>query len=322
MRNRLLLLIFTLAFANFLTAQTVQEMTAQKVQKEKELASLKPQAEEMAKQVEALEADIAGLVDKITPYPRWDVGALGTIGVNSANFSDWLSKDKPSTSSTSIGVSASVYANLDQEKYFWRNTAGLNLGWIKFQDKSQIQQNDFEVAADALNIVSLLGYKLNDKWALSGLAEYRSAVLDGKFNNPGFLDIGVGVTWTPITNLVVVIHPLNYNFVFSDGAYDFQSSLGAKIVADYTAEIIPGLAWKSNLSAFVSYKDPNELSNWTWVNGLSTAVNGVGIGVEIGLRNNKQEARALDLSDSNGAFVNPLQTYWVVGLSYGLSTAK
>jgi len=119
-----------------------------------------------------------------------------------------------------------------------------------------------------------------------------------------------------------VIHPLNYNFVFSDGAYDFKSSLGAKIVADYTAEIIPGLAWKSNLSAFVSYEDPNELSNWTWVNGLSTAVNGVGIGVEIGLRNNKQEARALDLSDSNGAFVNPLQTYWVVGLSYGLSTAK
>jgi len=165
MRNRLLLLIVAFAFANFLTAQTIQEMTAQKAQKEKELASLKPQAEELAGKVEALEADIAGLVDKITPYPRWDVGALGTIGINSANFSDWLSKDKPSTSSTSIGVSSSVFANLDQEKYFWRNSAGLNLGWIKFQDKSQIQQNDFEVAADALNIVSLLGYKLNDKWA-------------------------------------------------------------------------------------------------------------------------------------------------------------
>ena len=32
----------------------------------------------------------------------------------------------------------------------------------------------------------------------------------------GYLDAGVGATWTPVTDLVVVIHPLNYNFVFAD----------------------------------------------------------------------------------------------------------
>ncbi|MEZ4985923.1 MAG: hypothetical protein R2795_12955 [Saprospiraceae bacterium] len=56
-------------------------------------------------------------------------------------------------------------------------------------------------------------------------------------------------TWTPIKDLVVVFHPLNYNFVFSDSDFDFQSS-GTKIVADYTRQLTKGVAWKSNLSAF------------------------------------------------------------------------
>ena len=57
------------------------------------------------------------------------------------------------------------------------------------------------------------------------------------FNDPGYLDVGVGATWTPIENLIVVIHPLNYNFVFADNDAIFESSLGAKIVADYTRQI-------------------------------------------------------------------------------------
>ncbi len=48
--------------------------------------------------------------------------------------------------------------------------------------------------------------------------------------------LGVGATWTPIKDLFVVIHPLNYNFVFSSGDAIFESSLGAKIVADYSKD--------------------------------------------------------------------------------------
>jgi hypothetical protein len=114
---------------------------------------------------------------------------------------------------------------------------------------------------------------------------------------------------------VVVFHPLNYNFVFSDTEYDFQSSLGTKIVADYTRQLAKGVAWKSNLSAFISYEGA-DLANWTWVNGFSTAVKGVGIGLDLGLRNNKQEALAANKTD------NPLQTYWILGLSYAISSKK
>ena len=42
------------------------------------------------------------------------------------------------------------------------------------------------------------------------------------------------------------MHPGNYNFVFSTGNTVFESSLGAKIVADYTAKY-NGLSVKSNV---------------------------------------------------------------------------
>ena len=166
---------------------------------------------------------------------------------------------------------------------------------------------EFRKSADVINITSLFGYKFNEKLAASVLGEYRSNILSN-FNNPGYLDIGAGATWTPAENLVVVIHPLNYNFVFADDSLGYESSLGAKIVADYAREITKGINWKSNLSTFVSYKS-SDLSNWTWVNSLAFSVfNGVGVGVEFGLRGNKQEALAAGLTD------NPLQTYYVIGV--------
>lgn len=312
-----LLLFLTLTFtALCMQAQTVEQLQAQKAAKEQELGTLKTQLADLTSKVDAIKAEVTGLTDQLTPYPRWDVGALGTTGLSIAGFNNWFSKSTPNTSATTIGVTFNGFANLQQQKYFWRNGSNLSLGWLKFDDKDKSDDTDgFQVAADAFNISSLFGYKLTEKLALSTLGEYRTAVLDGKFNDPGYLDLGVGATWTPAKDLIVVFHPLNYNFVFSKSDYDYQSSLGCKVVADYTRSIIKGIAWKSNLSAFLSYKD-SDLSNWTWINGFTTAVKGVGVGLDIGLRSNKQEALALGKTD------NPVQVYYLIGLSYALATKK
>ena len=76
-----------------------------------------------------------------------------------------------------------------------------------------------------------------------------STTILSNFNDPGYLDLGVGATWTPVTDLVVVIHPLNYNFVFSKDESIFKSSLGAKIVADYTKKLSV-INFKTNLSLY------------------------------------------------------------------------
>lgn len=315
MRNSLLSLAIACFSIGALGAQTTEELTAIKEAKAAELTGLEAQLTELTGKVDALKTEVADLTDKITPYPRWDIGARGNIGFNISQFSDWLSKESPNTNAVSIGFTGNAFANLDQKKYFWRNNLNLALGWQKYDDEDDpTDSKDFKVTSDAFNVTTLFGYKLSDKWAISTLAEYRSSLLNN-FNNPGYLDWGAGVTWTPIKDLVVVIHPLNYNFVFSSDGFDYQSSFGAKVVADYKREIVKGLNWTSNLSAFMSYKGA-DLSNWTWINGLTTTVKGFGVGLDFGLRSNKQEALAAGRTD------NPLQTYWVFGLTYALGQDK
>jgi hypothetical protein len=286
----------------------------EKAMKSATLDSLKQELDALNSQVSTLQGEVAGLTDQLTPYPRWNKGVLGNLGLNFATFSDWLSKNQSNTSAVNIGVTSTAFANGEWEKSFWRNSANLTLGWLKFDDKDNPDDTEgFQVAADAFNLSSLYGFKLSPKLAISTLGEYRTSILEGKFNNPGYLDVGAGATWTPASNLVVVVHPLNYNFVFADEEFSYESSLGAKVVADYTKKIVEGLNWKSNLSAFLSYEG-SDLSNWTWVNTFSTAYKGIGIGLDIGLRNNKQEALAAELDN------NPLQTYWILGLSYAISS--
>lgn len=306
------LLVFALLLSfNWANAQTVEELKAQKDAKAAELAEAEKALAEAQGKVDALTGEVGALVEQITPYPRWDKGVNGTIGLNLTAFNDWLGKEQSSTRALAISTAGGAYINGDWENYFWRNNLGLVAGWISFDDKNNPDDSDtLAVAADAINLSSLFGYKITDKLAASALAEYRSTFIDN-FNNPGYLDLGVGATWTPITDLVVVFHPLNYNFVFSDQEFDFQSSLGCKIVADYKRELFKGVGWRSNLSAFASYEDFDNLSNWTWVNGITTAYKGIGIGFELGLRNNKQEAAALGID-------NTIQTYYILGLTYSI----
>lgn len=314
--QKFILMIAILAFAGPLSleAQTLEALKAEQEAKKMLLDSLEGELKALTSQVKGLTGEVASLTDQITPYPRWNKGLLGNLGLNISTFDNWLPKDQPNTSAVNIGFTSNAFINGDWEKAFWRNSANLTLGWLRFNNKDVPESdNEFQVAADAFNAISLYGYKLSPKLAASALGEYRTSVLDGKLNNPGYLDLGVGATWTPVPDFVVVVHPLNYNFVFSDETFDFQSSLGAKVVADYTKRILPGLNWKSNLSAFLSYEG-SDLSNWTWINSLSTAYKGIGIGLDIGLRNNKQEALAAEKTD------NPLQAYWILGLSYAISS--
>ncbi len=286
-------------------AQTLEELKAEQAPKKDSIA--------------ALQAKVDAIQGKIDALPGWKKGAFGTIGANLSGFDNWYSKGKPNSSTGSIGFTINAFANLMQEKFFWRNSANVNLSWVKFDDKDDPTDNkDFQEATDVFSITSLYGHKLNDKLAISTLGEYRTTILSN-FNDPGYLDLGVGATWTPITDLVVVIHPLNYNFVFSKGESVFESSLGAKIVADYTRQL-GAVNFKTNLSAFQSYKS-SDFSNWTWTNSFGyTLWKGIGVGFDLGLRKNKQEALNYTLVDDESATFdnvdNKLQTYWMFGLNY------
>lgn len=310
MKKILLVMVFLLT-GTIGFGQTLEELKEAKKQKEDS--------------VSAIEGRISTLKAQIDEYPGWKVGAFGTIGGSLSQFNNWYAQGFPNNSAGRIGITINPYAKLDREKYFWYNTAQVNLGWVKFDDKDDPTDDDgFKESNDVFNLQSLYGYSLSEKLFASALLEYRSTILNN-FNDPGYLDLGVGITWKPISQLTVVVHPLNYNFVFSKGDSVFDSSFGAKVLATYERKI-GGLDYKSNFSAFQSYKSSN-LSNWTWTNVFSYKVwKNIGLGFEFGLRDNKQEALNFALSnfdDTSGDpdptfdnIDNKLQTYWLLGLSY------
>lgn len=310
MKKILLLLAFLVGIST-LNAQTKEELKATKNEKEAAAKVLTNEAKALQKQIDAL--------------PGWRYGAFGTVGASLSTFNNWYSQGTPNVNSGNIGITFNGFANLKEEKFFWRNALNINLGWVKFDDKDDDTDDDsFQEGTDVFNISSLYGRNFAKNLAVSGLVEYRTTLLNN-FNDPGYLDVGAGITWTPVENLVVVVHPLNYNFVFAENESVFESSLGAKILVDYTRKFGP-VDFKSNLSAFQSYKSSN-LSNWTFVNSLGyTLWKGIGLGFEVGLRGNHQEA--VNFATSN--FVegsigeapnfdnvdNDLQSYWLFGLNY------
>ncbi|KQC30509.1 DUF3078 domain-containing protein [Flagellimonas eckloniae] len=293
-------------------------LIAVKAQTEEELKALMaPKKDSIA----AIQGRVNALQAQIDALPGWKLGAFGTIGGSLSNFSNWYAQGVPNNSSGNIGFTFNAFANLKEEKFFWRNALTTNFAWIKLDDKDDPDDDDgFTATTDVFNLSSLYGRNISKTWAASALLEYRTTVLNN-FNDPGYLDIGIGFTWNPITDLVVVIHPLNYNFVFADDDTIYESSTGAKIVADYTKKL-GAVNFKTNLSMFQSYKS-GDLSNWTWTNSFSyTLWKAIGVGFDFGLRNNKQEALDYSINtlgndtETFATLDNELQTYWTLGLSY------
>ncbi len=288
--------------------QTKEELEGQMAPKKAEIGKLQGEVDALQAQIDAL--------------PGWRKALFGTVGGSITEQRNAFAQSIPNNSSGNIGFTVNGYANLIQEKFFWRNSGTLNLSWVRLDDRNDPSDSDnFDPTTDIFTISSLYGRNITKKLAYSALAEYRTTVLND-FNDPGYLDVGIGFTWLPIENLVVVIHPANYNFVFADNDAVFQSSLGAKVVADYTRQI-GAINFKSNLSAFISYEDVDNLSNWSWNNSFSyTLWKKIGVGFDFGLRSNKQEALNFALAQdpitatSFEDVDNDLQTYWTLGLSY------
>jgi hypothetical protein len=292
---------------------TIQAQTAEEVaQMKSEMASKAEEAAKIKAELDAINGEIATLKSAIDKTIKWRFGSGGLLGFDINNFNNWAPKPDLNSSAQSISFNYNGFANLIEEKYFWRSNGGVNLGWQKYDEDSQTTgDNDgFDQVADVLFLQSLFGYNFTKEIAGSALGEYRSTLLSN-FNNPGFLDIGVGITYTPNSKFFMVLHPLNYNFIFAENETDYTSSLGAKLVADYNTKLYDLLSWRSNLSAFLSY-DTFEQSNYTWVNSFNfVAFKGIGIGFELGLRWNPQETLARGLASDN-------QSYYQLGLSYAI----
>jgi Protein of unknown function (DUF3078) len=304
MRHFLTLIIVLLGFGTT-KAQTLEELKSQKAAVEALVAPVKAESDKLQGEIDAING-------KISAFPGWYKGSFGTLGANFIGRNNWFSAGANSDSkTTNIMGSFNGFANDLRDEYFWRNAGSINLGWQRLRTKEAPKAN-FEPVADVFNVSSLFGYKLSSKLAASALGEFRTSVIEKAFD-PAYLDLGAGITYTPMKNMILVFHPINYNFIFAKDESKFTPSLGCKIVGDYTANLYKGIKWRSNVSGFFSYKDQApSLHNGTWTNWFGFNLwKGIGVGIEHGLRYSPQEGVQLTSKKNN-------QSYYVIGLSYSL----
>ncbi len=337
MKKLFLLTLMSLTFG-LLSAQdmTLEEMKASK-------AELAAKIAESQAVVDATQGELDALQKKINQLSGWMTGLSGVVGLNFGGSNQWAAAPNPTATSQALAIGVTGYANREQPKYFWNNKLIINKAWQKVETNGVSGGDLFKNGTvDLFNISSLAGYKLNEKIAISALGELNTSLEN--FLEPGTFDIGVGVTWKPITNLVVVIHPLNYHIAWSGIGSPVSSagSIGAKIRADYQDEFTfvgNKIAWSSTLTGFIPYtSDENAvavidkfgnpvdangvvvtednglvqdtrlagLSEFTWLNTFSFQVwKGIGVGATFGLRSAEFE-------------FEDLQTFYTIGLSYTL----
>lgn len=309
MKKLFLFLFITAATTTMMQAQSVEELQATQAEK---IA----QAEELQAQVDALMGESNDIQSQLDKLVGWRKGFNGQLGFDFNKSSGWIANPNPDASSSSLNLGLNGYALKDSEKTFWHNKGIINKSWqdvdLSQDDTGGVKEDDglFDNGTvDILNLSSLAGYKLSDKFALSGQGEVNTSL--GNFLKPGTFDLGVGATWLPIENMTVVIHPLNYRYAWAADGTTAEStgSVGAKVRADYTKEFdVNGrtIAWNSTLTTFLPYKenDPS-LNELTWINSFAFEIwNGIGVGLTYGIRNAKFESE-------------DTQSFTSLGLSYG-----
>lgn len=302
-------------------SQTIEELKSMKADKEAALEASKAEAD-------ALTAEISSLLDQINLLSGWRTGFAGIVGLSLSESNKWAANPNPTASSTGLSIAANAFLNRNERKWFWNNKLLVNKAWqtIVIEGADGTKQDGGDLfdngTIDILNFSSLYGYKLTETIALSALGELNTSIEN--FLEPGTIDLGVGATWTPIPNLVVVVHPLNYRITFPvDGNVSSEGALGAKLRADYARDLmIAGkeISWSSTLTAFFPYSNTEipvidsdgveqqaGLNEFTWLNTVSFNLwKGVGVGATLGLRKADFEV------------YEELQNFYTLGLSYTL----
>jgi len=305
MKKLYILLIGLLVFSFDSNAQTLEELKAKK-------AELAGQAAAKQAEVDALNGEIGSLSDEIDILSGWMKGFSGNLGFDFNKSKNWIASPNPEASSSSLALGLAAYANKMTEKTMWRNKGLLNMAWQDVNLDNTVEMDTSgglfdNGTVDILNLSSLYGYRIHPKFAISALGELNTSLAN--FVNPGALDIGVGGTWTPSNNLVVVVHPLNYHAALSrTEGIDGTGGLGLKMRADYTNTYTlagKNMNFSSTLTGFVPYGD-EDIMEYTWINNISFELwRGIGVGIGAGLRKADFES-------------NDTQSYYSLGLSYNL----
>jgi hypothetical protein len=191
--------------------------------------------------------------DAAAPVYGWSrVGAMGFdlsgLGVRNPRVGAGLNR-------FGIGGLGSYAANRKEEKWYWENTFGLQLGVVRLGGSGA----DFTKSTDVLRVQSKLGHPItkDGKWNLTGLAigtsqllkTYTGNLLNGtdanlfsKFLAPAQFQFHPGIEWKPNSKFSLLISPVGLNTIYvGDDALAAKNIHGNEFGKNNRTQIVPAL---------------------------------------------------------------------------------
>ncbi|MGB0522369.1 MAG: DUF3078 domain-containing protein [Flammeovirgaceae bacterium] len=210
----------------------------------------------------------------------------GSVGLTFANvgLENWAGGG---VSSISLGFVGNYKVTRDTKKMVWDNQFDFAYGLLRQRGNETFRKTD-----DQLIILSQIGYKLNKKWLVTALLNFRTQVSPGytygedslgnetrtRISNllaPGYLTVNTGITFKEKDFLTATLAPVTIKntFVLDDAVneVDFglgvgqrvRSEFGINLLANVTKKVMENVNFTTNLSLFANYGNLGAIDvNW------------------------------------------------------------
>jgi len=221
---------------------------------------------------EEIEKDSA-VVDTIK---HWSVLGKNSLMINQAAFSNWVGGG-----ANNVGWLAGVDYNITFEKDsdLWENIILLNYG------QNNTQGIGVRKTQDVINVSTNYGRKVSKSWYMSVGAGFQSQFSTGyedgnnpeakkisNFMAPGYVNVGMGITYRPNDNVNVTLRPTNARWTFvldkdlqTAGTYGLKSDGDSSLLqfgflgtASYKVKLMENVNITNTASVFSNYLDHPE----------------------------------------------------------------
>lgn len=222
-----------------------------------------------------------GLVKYQSPK-RWYFVGQNNLVFNQSSFMNWNAGGN-----NNIGVIGKINYNLSykKNKHFLENIIQMGYGFVTTDGQPTKKTDDY------LNLTTNYGYDIGKNYYLSSGVQFVSQFGPGynysatpdpkyddrisKFMAPGYLNLGVGISYNPNENLQIIFRPINGRFTFvldpqlqKAGKYglleDGQSvrtELGIRLNFIYRLNIYKDIYLDNQLNLFSNYLEHTERVN-------------------------------------------------------------
>ena len=264
----------------------------------------------------------------------WNSGGSFAVNFNQVALSNWSGGGE---NTITIGGLVSLGSDYDQGNRHWANDLELGYGITKIGDLG------FRKSNDKITLVSKFDYNATERFLYSALLDFRTQFNDGfdynvldslgepqkvsEFLAPGYLNVGLGLTWKPAEYFELLLAPLSNRLIIviddelsAAGAFgvdpgeNLQSELGATSRLKFDKELMENVRFNSMLNLFAPYEDITSIVVG-WENLLGLRVNDF-ITTSISLDVRYEEAIDITRDDGTVGPATQVKEALTVGVGY------